>query len=122
MECQTQRNSVEKRLELQAAFLRRIVDLLETCTPWEYWPSDARSVLAGAISADVSNEFEARKARDLKRHVFRGNPANLPASTIEGLNDIEDRVRADLAGLVPLGIGRRIEFQRTATTAPPISA
>jgi hypothetical protein len=106
---QSRRSVVEQRLELQADFLKRIIALLEKCTPWPHWPSAELAILAGAISADISNAVEARKARDLKWHLFRGN---LPAWSIvrlDGFQDVEDRVRADLSGLVPLGIGRVIQ-------------
>jgi len=112
------RNAVERRLELQADFLKRIIDLLETSTPWPHWPFEELSILAGAISADVPNEFEARKARDLKWHLFRGSPPVWSVARIDDLKDVEDRVRADLSGLVPLGIGRRIKSE----SADPLSS
>lgn len=103
------RSSVEGRLRVQADFLRRIVDLIEASTSFQDWPAEELSVLQGAMNDHALSASEARKARDLAWHLFRGTPPDLPpAVEDEGLRDVEERVRADLPGLVRLGAGRRL--------------
>lgn len=101
-----QRSRTEARIALQARVLRDIVSLIAAKVPWGSWPRLELSVLKGALTCDGRNTFEDAKARNLEWHLFRGKTPLLEAGRLPEMSDMEERVRADLAGLVRLGSGR----------------
>lgn len=114
---QARRNRAEERLDLQARMLGSVITLIETRVPWNEWPRDERSVLAGALRCDDKNNFEDAKARNLAWHLFRGDAPDFDVERVPELCDVEDRIRADLAGLVRLGSCRNIS-NSTPVSAP----
>jgi hypothetical protein len=98
----------EERIALQAQCLRAVVSLIQNEVPLASWPRQELSVLAGALRSDGLNDFEDRKARNLERHLFRGESPAIHAERLPEMGDLEERVRADLPSLVRLGSGRRL--------------
>lgn len=105
---QSARREAEKRLDIQARMLRSIATLIASRTAWSEWPKVELAVLVGALRADGQNSFEEAKARNLSWHLFRGEMPEFDIKRISEFADAEDRVRADLSGLVELGAGRKI--------------
>lgn len=100
------RRQAEDRLALQAQSLRAVVALFHARVPLASWPRRELCVLAGALTSDGRNDFEDRKARDLERHLFRGETPVIAVERLPDAGDLEERLRADLPGLVRLGCGR----------------
>lgn len=67
------RSWAEERIAFQAECLRAVVSLIERKVPLAAWPRQELSALVGALQCDGRNDFEDRKARDLERHLFRGD-------------------------------------------------
>jgi len=92
----------------ESAALLKILELFQQGIPFADWPEDSIALLWAALDGEGCAEREQAKARLLERHLFRNTPAEavLPAKQkIEVPRNWAERVRADLAGLVPLGAG-----------------
>lgn len=95
----------------ESAALLRILELFQQSLPFVDWPVESIALLWAALDCEGCGEREQAKARLLQRHLFRKTPAKvvLPARPkIEVSRNCAERIRADLAGLVPLGAGLRL--------------
>lgn len=95
----------------ESAALLKILDLFQQGIPFADWPEDSIALLWAALDCAGCGEREQAKARVLGRHLFRGTPAEavLPARPdIKVSRNYAERIRADLAGLIPLGAGLRL--------------
>lgn len=109
------REAVEAQIADETQRLLQIVQLLQEQAPFREWPEDALLVLRAALTEEGS-PIEAQKARTLERHLFRGK--DVPIDPLRGcelpptLHRAVERIRGDLAGLVPLGAGLRCVLHR----------
>ena len=104
----TEREILEARISQEQGVLVAIVQLLQQRVPFQSWPPAQLDALRAALFED-SNRVEAGKARVLARHLFRSTPPPWPPRPVGDLSVEErclaERIRANLAGLVPLGAG-----------------
>ena len=88
--------------------LERCLDLLLEKRPLSHWEIEVADALLGAIAAEaVRNEPEAEKARRLRRHLFRSDEAPTARPDKAHATSAE-RLRADLADLIPAGAGQHL--------------
>lgn len=96
---------VQFRLNEQARVMAAIVSNIRAQTDWGIWSSECKNVLIAALLPVDQNRQEEIKAETLKWHLFRANLPHLDRPKIEN-EDLAERVRADVPGLVKLGAGR----------------
>ncbi len=97
-------HSLERLIEHDGEVLEEIIDLLGRQASLSTWPAEATAALAQALHCDALDSRERTKAHRLRRHLFIDmEPPELVAPDVPGR--IADRVRADLADLVPFGAG-----------------
>lgn len=92
----------------ESAALLQILELFRQGVSFSDWPEESIALLWAALDGEGCGGREQAKTRMLERHLFRNTPAEavLPAKQkIEVPQNWAERVRADLAGLVPLGAG-----------------
>lgn len=103
-----ERAQIEAEIQRDTDGLLLVGDLLLRRVPWERWPPQAKADLHAAIHPQGDNPDEAAKARALAWHLFRGYPEpdwprDCPPSAEGPRIRTAERLRADLAGGVPLG-------------------
>lgn len=101
----TSRGQLETRLDAQAQSMMAIVDNIRNRLPWLEWTEHDRAVLIASLRPMGQNAREEQKARDLFRHIFRMPVVEISRDVMEH-EDLADRSRADIIGLVKLGAGR----------------
>ena len=85
--------------------LREVCSLLRMRKSSAEWPMAAREALRIALNPDPRQTREMAKAAKLERHLFGTVPQpHLDAANVP-VGRIADRLRADLADLVPFGAG-----------------
>jgi hypothetical protein len=103
--------SIRERLPLADAIredgrvLRDICDLLRANTAFSEWPVLHLQALRVALHPDTSLRQEQSKAARLERHLFGAVSSPEIESTDVEVGRLADRLRADLADLVPFGAG-----------------
>ena len=98
------RHSLDNMIAHDGEVLEEIMDLLGRQACLSTWPAEATAALAQALRCDALDSRERAKADRLRRHLFIDiEPPELVAPDVAGR--IADRVRADLADLVPFGAG-----------------
>ena len=119
------REMVEQHLDEQAEMLSAIRNLIEDRVAFTEWSAWEQAALITALRPpEGASEFEAMKARNLARHLFRDDIDQTVTFDPECVRpDLADRVRADLSGLVRLGSGRYLKqdvvaLQEAADPAP----
>ena len=104
--------------------LREVCGLLRTRKSPAEWPMATREALRIALNPDPRQMREMAKAAKLERHLFGTVPQpHLDAANVP-VGRIADRLRADLADLVPFGAGfYLIDYNEVVAgwTAPNIS-
>jgi hypothetical protein len=115
-------HTAREATEVDGRILSMVRTLIETKAPLEAWPQEASEALRIALDPGPASQRELNKAARLKRHLFGEVPA--PALVASGLpvGRVADRLRADLADLVPFGSGfHLIDYDRAANawTANP---
>lgn len=100
--------TVELRIAQQEAMLEKIVVNIEENLTWDDWPTPEQDVLLRALCPVQENHIEAAKARNLAWHLFRGSVPGFQEPQSPVADDLAERVRADLTGLVRLGAGRTL--------------
>lgn len=115
----TTRETVEEHLNDQAEMLSCIRSLIEDKVPFSEWSASERAAFVVALQPpEGTSHFEAMKARNLARHLFRQDIEEpLPLDPGFERLDLSDRIRADLSGLVRLGAGRYLAQDILAMTA-----
>lgn len=115
----TMLKTVEEHLDEQAEMLSCIRILIEDKIPFAQWAASERSAFTAALQPpEEVSQFEAMKARNLARHLFRQDIENrLPLAEEFDRFDLSDRIRADLAGLVRLGAGRHLKDEVLGMTS-----
>lgn len=116
------RDDVERSLLRQADQLESVVTNILGRVPWDEWSGEDRQSLVQALNPHGRSAFEQAKARNLARHLFRGDTPVFRSEDTEQetANDPSaERLRADLPGLLPLGSGRYLLGQLTARTQIP---
>ncbi|EWY38093.1 hypothetical protein N825_15555 [Skermanella stibiiresistens SB22] len=99
------RTDIEAAINHENWVLERCLDLLNERKSLSDWDDEVAEALLGAIADDgVRNEPEAEKARKLRHHLFE-NEAGPTARPDKAHVTTAERIRADLAGLVPAGAG-----------------
>ncbi|MEW6751820.1 MAG: hypothetical protein AB1505_12710 [Candidatus Latescibacterota bacterium] len=102
--------AVEAMIREEERVLLEVVRLLQTGVCFAAWPAEAMELLRAALT-EGENGVEAQRSRTLTRHLFRSRAHSLPALRQADLPPLQrriaERIRADLAGLVPLGCGVR---------------
>jgi hypothetical protein len=85
--------------------LETVCGLLISKTPFSEWPPLLAEALAKALHPTFGSHQETAKAARLERHLFGvvGAP-EIPRSE-QDVGRIADRLRADLADLMPFGAG-----------------
>ncbi len=104
------RAEVERRLIDEEEVLAAVASLLRTGTPLRHWPEALAPTLLRAITEDGLRLTEADKAFALRRHLFADHPVELspPSRPCDPRQARRaERLRADLASLVPLRAGAR---------------
>ncbi|WP_315922129.1 hypothetical protein [Mesorhizobium sp. SP-1A] len=101
----TTREQLETRLDAQAQFMAAIVYNIRNRLPWQEWSEHDRAVFIASLAPMGKNAREEQKARDLFRHIFRMPVIEISRDVLEH-EDLADRLRADIIGLVRLGSGR----------------
>lgn len=117
------RTEVEQHLDEQAEMLTAVRDLIEDRVPFDEWPETEQAAFLHALQPPKgTSDFEAMKAHNLCRHLFRQDIPAMQADEVpfERL-DLSDRIRADLSGLVRLGAGRHLIEALEAATSPSAS-
>ncbi len=104
---------LNERVMLEAQILSAVIGALNEQKLSDQWSprelTALRSALAIASEANGANNVERAKAERLKRHLFLENP--IPDAILALYKDVRapghvaDRIRADLADLVPYGAG-----------------
>jgi hypothetical protein len=85
--------------------LREVCDLLKTKTPFSEWPLLPLQALRLALHPDARLRQEQFKAARVERHLFGAvSSPDIESADIE-VGRLADRLRADLADLVPYGAG-----------------
>lgn len=87
--------------------LSHAMRLLSTRVVLDLWDPALRRALAGAVNYHGPNRREATKADRLLRHLFGEEPSPLHDDDADG-DRLADRLRADLADLVPFGAGMHL--------------
>lgn len=104
------RHAVEAMLLQEEKLLRDVVHLLAGGVRFSAWPAETLDLLRAAVT-EGDNAAEAAKARALARHLFRAHPHSLgtllQCDLPPARRRLAERLRADLAGLAPLGAGLR---------------
>jgi hypothetical protein len=111
--------TVEEHLDEQAEMLSSIRSLIEEKIPFAGWAASEQAAFTAALQPpEEVSQFEAMKARNLARHLFRQDIENrLPLAEEFDRFDLADRIRADLAGLVRLGAGRHLKEEVLGMTS-----
>jgi hypothetical protein len=108
--------------EVDGRILSMVRTLIETKVPMEAWPQEASEALRIALDPGPTSQREVVKAGRLKRHLFGEVPGPEIAASGLPVDRMADRLRADLADLVPFGAGfHLIDYDRAAdawTTNP----
>lgn len=95
---------MEEVIAAENDVMRRLVGFFENQTPFALWPNRIKSALLAGLQYEGSDDIERDKAEHLRRHLFLDAPA--PAADAPPCEArLAERVRADLAGLVPFGAG-----------------
>jgi hypothetical protein len=94
---------VETLIGYEEAILAHVVGYLHARAPWEAWSEDAKRALSGALALG-GDKIEQAKAIRLRQHVFRALhwPEADPAHQFDAC---AERLRADLANIMPAGAG-----------------
>ena len=100
------RSQVEAAVDDEQRSLAELANVIRARVPIEAWPPELSAALALALVIDETNPGDARKARALRRHLAGPSadvrcPAPSTTPTDQQRRNAE-RVRADLAHLVPL--------------------
>lgn len=104
------RRLVEDALLDEQRVLVALVVAITSGNPIHDWSLELRAALALALSVEDGNPGEARKARSLRRHLAGPDARpwpEPPSAPTEQERRRAERIRADLAHLVPLRALRR---------------
>jgi hypothetical protein len=104
--------------------LREVCGLLRARRSPAEWPAAAREALRAALNPEPGQRREIAKAAKLERHLFGTVRQPRLDAGDEPAGRIADRLRADLADLVPFGAGfYLIDYNEVVAewTAPNIS-
>jgi len=101
--------------------LSETMRLLSTQVGLDRWDPILRGALAGAVHYGGTNRREASKADRLLRHLFGDEASPLVEDDAYG-DRMADRLRADLADLVPFGAGLHLVPVRHAAATTGTSS
>lgn len=100
----------ESLADAEECILRGVVSRLKARIPLESWPSEERQALALALAA-ADTAPSQWQADALRRHLLSNAPIppelTLTGRASDAVQWAADRLRADLAGLVPFRALRR---------------
>jgi hypothetical protein len=115
-------HTAREATEVDGQILSMVRTLIQTKARLEAWPQEASQALRIALDPGPASQREVAKAARLKRHLFGEVPAPEIAASGQPVGRVADRLRADLADLVPFGAGfYLIDYDRAAdawTTNP----
>src|SRR3546814_4601114 len=100
----TLRASVDSRTARENRLLRETIRLLIEQCPLADWPDAVRDAVTGALADSGDDTTEDAKARRLQNHLFLDLPGVAADHDLRRTTAAE-RIRADLADLVPFGAG-----------------
>ncbi len=99
------RAALDAEIRTDGEVLSEVARLLGEGLPLSTWPPLMAAALAGAFSPQAGNAREDDKARRLCRHLFVDlTPPAFPSGSVAP-GRWSDRLRADLADMVPFGTG-----------------
>lgn len=96
---------LDAQIRTDGEILSEVARLLTDASPLASWPSGMTAALAQAISPQDRNAHEDDKAHRLRRHLFVDLTPPLLPSWPAAPGRWSDRIRADLADMVPFGTG-----------------
>ena len=101
--------------EVDGRILTLVRTLIEAKVPLYTWPQEASEALRVALDPGPASQRELAKADRLKRHLFGEVPGPEIAASGLPVGRMADRLRADLADLMPFGAGfHLIDYDRAA--------
>ena len=99
------RAALDAGIRADGEVLSEVARLLDEASPLSTWPPLMAAALAGAFPPQAGSAREGDKARRLRRHLFVDlMPPAFPSGSMAP-GRWSDRLRADLADMVPFGTG-----------------
>lgn len=107
--------TLNERIAAENKLIAEMVGLLKGGVQFQKWPDAAKAALTRALSYQGPNSFERSKAEHLRRHLFLDVPPPYADIALSSERSAE-RVRADLADLVPFGSGLSVLSDQEASS------
>jgi hypothetical protein len=98
------RERLDKLIAAEDRLIGELIAIFVSRLPFDRWPDELKSALVRALDYQGTNDIEREKAEHLRRHLFLDAPPPRANRALAGERSAE-RVRADLAELVPFGAG-----------------
>jgi hypothetical protein len=105
--CADRRERLDKFVAAEHRLIGELIAVFASRLPFDRWPEELKSALVRALDYDGTNDIEREKAEHLRRHLFLDAPPP-PADRTLASERSAERVRSDLASLVPFGVGLSI--------------
>jgi hypothetical protein len=101
------RERLDKLVAADDHLIGELIAVFASRLPFDRWPDELKSALVRALEYKGTNGIEREKAEHLRRHLFLDAPPPLANRTLASERSAE-RIRSDLASLVPFGVGLSI--------------
>jgi hypothetical protein len=95
---------LDKLIAAEDRLIGELIAMFVSRLPFDRWPDELKSALVRALDYQGTNDIEREKAEHLRRHLFLDASPPRENRALAGERSAE-RVRADLAELVPFGAG-----------------
>ncbi len=101
------RERLDKLIAAEDRLIGELIAIFASRLPFDRWPDELKSALVRALDYEGTNGIEREKAEHLRRHLFL-DASPPPADRTLASERSAERVRSDLASLVPFGVGLSI--------------
>jgi hypothetical protein len=105
--CADRRERLDKLVAAEDRLIGEIIAMFASRLPFDRWPDELKSALVRALDYQGTNGIEREKAEHLRRHLFL-DASPPPFDRTLASERSAERVRSDLASLVPFGAGLSI--------------
>jgi hypothetical protein len=105
--CADPREPSDKLVAAEHRLIGELIAMFASRLPFDRWPDELKSALVRALDYQGTNDIEREKAEHLRRHLFL-DALPPPADRTLASERSAERVRSDLASLVPFGAGLSI--------------